>query len=108
MRLPRAQVRGKLRSMAPPKKNYELTTMEKDVLDYYRAHSVRGNGPSTRSVALALGCYPNSISHALRRLEEKGYLEKKPVMMLRLRLTKKAERTASPSPREVKSQAEQK
>ena len=76
------------------KPNLELTTGEKEVLRYYRKHWERhGVPPTVRQLADHMGSKnPNTAQGYLRRLQAKGYLEGKPVTLIRLKLTNKAKR----------------
>ena len=70
--------------------NLELTTAQKNCLGAYRKHVDKfGAPPSLRELALALGLAHSSARHLLQELERRGYLVKKPITVMRLRLSPK-------------------
>jgi DNA-binding MarR family transcriptional regulator len=57
--------------------NMEATTAEKVTLKAYRQHLSRyGAPPPYRKLAKVVGLSPTSVQYHLKRLSEKGFLEK--------------------------------
>ena len=70
--------------------NTKLTSSEenclkayRELLDHFRTE------PSTKALAAALDVYPNAVRWTMDSLRRKGYLEKKPVTVMRLKLSAK-------------------
>lgn len=79
--------------MPPAKPNLELTTTEKTVIAEWKAYAqASGAPPSVRYLAKRLGVYPNTITHALKKLKAQGYIREQPITATRLTLTAKAKR----------------
>jgi len=78
------------------KPNLELTTGEKEVLRYYLLHCKRHGAPPTiRQLCEHMGSKnPNTAQGYLKRLQAKGYLEGRPVTVIRFKLTPKAKKVA--------------
>ncbi len=69
----------------PPRPNTELTTTQKLVYDLYCSHiEEHGTAPPVLLMAERLGMQRSSVYDVLTRLEEKGYLKKKPITIKRL------------------------
>jgi SOS-response transcriptional repressor LexA len=78
------------------KPNLELTTGEKEVLRHYLLHCKRHGAPPTiRQLCEHMGSKnPNTAQGYLKRLQAKGYLEGRPVTVIRFKLTPKAKKVA--------------
>jgi DNA-binding MarR family transcriptional regulator len=81
-------------------KNLELTTTDKQCLIAYQKHVGRyGAPPTRRQLADYLGVYPNTITRALKRLEDKGAIVRitphVPRTVTAIRLTAKAKKAVA-------------
>jgi Mn-dependent DtxR family transcriptional regulator len=68
------------------------TTQEKALATYRRLTERRGEPPTVREFAAALGKSRSAAFALIGQLREKGYLSMKPVTTIRPRLTAKAKR----------------
>lgn len=73
-------------------RNEELTTVQKKALLFVQAYiEEHGKPPSIRVLGEHLGCFVSSAAATLKRLQDKGFLEKKAqrITEVRLRLSVK-------------------
>lgn len=85
-------------------KNLELTTAEKEVLRLYREYWEKHRAwPTYRYIAGLLGVQHNNVLQHVRKLEEKGFLVRKPITVMRLRLGPKGKRVALKGPERERS-----
>jgi DNA-binding transcriptional regulator YhcF (GntR family) len=79
--------------MAKPLPNDELTTSEKRCLAAFRKHVERYKSePTIRWLAEQLEVYPNTITYALKKLRGKGFLEDKPITVIRIKLSERGKK----------------
>lgn len=70
--------------------NMNLTTVQEEALTAYRKLcDKKGEPPTVRELALALGKSTNAAHALIGKLREKGYLSMKPVTIIRPTLTAK-------------------
>jgi Mn-dependent DtxR family transcriptional regulator len=70
-----------------------LTPPQEDALSAYRRLTTKkGEPPTVRELAKALGKSPTAAAHLIQKLREKGYLSMKPVTIIRPTLTAKGRR----------------
>lgn len=70
--------------------NMNLTTVQEEALTAYRKLcDEKGEPPTVRELADALGKGPNAAHYLIGKLREKGYLSMKPVTIIRPTLTAK-------------------
>lgn len=76
--------------LTPMPENMNLTTVQEEALAAYRKLSdKKGEPPTVRELADALGKSPNAAHALIGKLREKGYLSMKPVTIIRPTLTAK-------------------
>lgn len=77
----------------PNRENELLTSTQHRALDAYRRLSdEKGEPPTVREFAHALGVTHQGAHYLITKLREKGYLSMKPVTIVRPKLTAKARR----------------
>lgn len=87
------EVKGPVTLLAMAIKNLELTTAEKKLLQEWLVYEEKhGATPSRRYLAQRLGVAVNSVQHAVRMLQTKGYLKEKRVTLTRLTPNAKAKK----------------
>lgn len=81
--------------MAKPTLNVDLTTNDRRVLAAFRKHVDKYKcEPTIRWLAGELDVFPNAISWALKQLRKKGYLEDKPITVIRIKLSERGKKVA--------------
>ncbi len=75
-------------------KNENLTSVQEEALSAYRKISEKkGEPPTVRELAEALGKSPNAAYQLMQKLREKGFLSMRPVTIIRPTLTAKGKLT---------------